>query len=45
MPVKVDYTVTETTQQDIALQEMVAEMRAKNATIVDDLRTQREQGE
>jgi hypothetical protein len=44
MPVKVDYTVTETTQQDIALQELAAEMRAKNAVIVDELRTEREQG-
>lgn len=45
MPVKVDYTVTETTQQDIALQELAAEMRAKNANIVDTLRAEREQGE
>jgi hypothetical protein len=45
MPVKVDYTVTETTQQDIELQEMVAEMRAKNAGVVDGLRAEREQGE
>lgn len=43
MPVKVDYTVTETTQQDIALQEMVAEMRAKNANVAEGLRAQREQ--
>lgn len=45
MPVKVDYTVTETTQQDIALQELAAEMRAKNAATVDQLRAEREQGE
>ncbi|MEU6365757.1 hypothetical protein ABZ876_08370 [Streptomyces sp. NPDC046931] len=45
MPVKVDYTVTETTQQDIALQEMVAEMRAKNAAVAEGLRAEREQGE
>lgn len=41
MPAKVDYTVTETTQQDIALQEMVAEMRVKNANIADALRAER----
>lgn len=45
MPVKVDYTVTETTQQDIELQELVAEMRAKNATVAEGLRAEREQGE
>ncbi|MEU8902184.1 hypothetical protein [Streptomyces mirabilis] len=44
MPVKVDYTVTETTQQDIALQEMVAEMRAKNSNVAEGLRGEREQG-
>ncbi|MFD7999927.1 hypothetical protein [Streptomyces mirabilis] len=44
MPVKVDYTVTETTQQDIALQELAAEMRAKNAVVVDGLRAEREKG-
>jgi hypothetical protein len=44
-PTKVDATVTETTQQDIELQEMVAEMRAKNANVADRLRAKREQGE
>lgn len=44
-PVKVDATVTETTQQDIELQEMVAEMRAKNAGTVEQLRAEREPGE
>lgn len=44
-PVKVDATVTETTQQDIELQEMVAEMRAKNAGTVEQLQAEREQGE
>lgn len=44
-PVKVDATVTETTQQDIAVQELVAEMKAKNANTVDHLRAEREQGE
>jgi hypothetical protein len=45
MPVKVDYTVTETTQQDIKLQELVAEMRAKNANVAEGLRAKRERGE
>lgn len=45
MPVKVDHTVTETTQQDIAVQELVAEMRAKNANVAGALRAEREQGE
>lgn len=45
MPVKVDHTVTETTQQDIAVQELVAEMRAKNANVEGSLRAEREQGE
>ena len=45
MPVKVDHTVTETTQQDIALQELVTEMRAKNANTVDTLRAERERGD
>lgn len=45
MPVKVDHTVTETTQQDIAVQELVAEMRAKNANAAGTLRAEREQGE
>lgn len=44
-PTKSEVTVTETTQQDIELQEMVAEMRAKNANTVDTLRAEREQGE
>ncbi|QQM45190.1 hypothetical protein [Streptomyces liliifuscus] len=43
-PTKSELTVTETTQQDIALQEMVAEMRAKNANTADTLRAEREQG-
>lgn len=43
-PAKVEATVTETTQQDIALQELAAEMRAKNANVVDQLRAEREQG-
>jgi hypothetical protein len=45
MPAKVDHTVTETTQQDIAVQELVAEMRAKNANTATALRAEREQGE
>lgn len=45
MPVKVDHTVTETTQQDIAVQELVAEMQAKNANTAGSLRAQREKGE
>ena len=44
-PVKVDATVTETTQQDLELQEMVSEMRAKNSNVTDGLRAKREQGE
>lgn len=44
-PTKVEATVTETTQQDIELQEMVAEMRAKNANVSEQLRGGREQGE
>lgn len=43
-PTKIEATVTETTQQDIELQEMVAEMRARNAGIADGLRAEREQG-
>jgi AraC-like DNA-binding protein len=42
-PVKVDATVTEITQEDVALQELVAEMRAKNAAVEEELRTQRGQ--
>jgi hypothetical protein len=37
-PTQADITVHEVTQQDIALQEMVAEMRAKNAGIEERLR-------
>jgi hypothetical protein len=44
-PTKVEATVTETTQQDIELQELVAEMRAKNTNVADGLRAKREQGE
>jgi hypothetical protein len=44
-PTKVEATVTETTQQDIALQELVAEMKVKNAGVADTLRAEREQGE
>jgi hypothetical protein len=40
--VKVDATVHQVTQQDIALQELLAEMRAKNAATVDELRVDRE---
>lgn len=44
-PTRVEATVTETTQQDVALQELVAEMKAKNAAVAETLRTEREQGE
>jgi hypothetical protein len=44
-PTKVEATVTETTQQDIAVQELVAEMKAKNATTTDQLRAERGQSE
>lgn len=44
-PTRVEATVTETTQQDVALQELVAEMRAKNATVAESLRAERETGE
>lgn len=44
-PAQVEATVTETTQQDIAVQELVAEMRAKNANRLDSLRAQREAGD
>lgn len=44
-PAKVDATITETTQQDIALQELVTEMRAKNANTIDTLRAERERGD
>jgi hypothetical protein len=44
-PARSEVQVTETTQQDIKLQELVAEMRAKNANVVDSLRAQRERGE
>lgn len=43
-PAKIEAQVTEVTQQDIELQEMVAEIRAKNAATTDSLRSQREQG-
>jgi hypothetical protein len=43
--VKVDAQVTEVTQQDIAVQELVAEMKAKNATTTDQLRAERGQSE
>lgn len=43
-PAKVNTTITEVTQQDIELQEMVAEIRAKNATIEHGLRAKREAG-
>jgi hypothetical protein len=42
--VKVDATVHEVTQQDVALQELLSEMRAKNAATIDGLRAEREQG-
>lgn len=44
-PTRVESTVTETSREDIALQELVAEMRAKNILTADQLRTEREQGE
>ena len=44
-PVRTEVTVTEVTQQDIKLQEMVAEYKAKNANIEADLRTAREHPE
>ncbi|MFD9464367.1 hypothetical protein [Streptomyces sp. NPDC060027] len=44
-PAKTEVQVTETTQQDIELQEMVAEMRAKNTNVTDGLRARRENGE
>lgn len=44
-PAKVDATVTEVTQQDIELQEMVAELQAKNANIEAELRGGREHPE
>jgi hypothetical protein len=43
--VKVDAQVTEVTQQDIAVQELVAEMKAKNANTTDQLRAERGQSE
>jgi hypothetical protein len=42
-PTKVEAQVTEVTQQDIAVQELVAEMKAKNATTTDQLRAERGQ--
>lgn len=44
-PTRVEATVTEVTQQDVELQELVAEMKAKNSTIADGLREEREQTE
>jgi hypothetical protein len=44
-PTKVEAQVTEVTQQDIAVQELVAEMKAKNATTTDQLRAERGQSE
>ena len=41
--VKVDATVTEVTQEDVALRELVTEMRAKNAAVEEKLRADREQ--
>lgn len=41
-PTQVEATVTETTQQDIAVQELVAEMKAKNANAADAIRAARE---
>lgn len=41
-PIKVDATVTEATQQDLELQEMVNEFRARNSTIEQQMRTQSE---
>lgn len=43
--VKVDATVHEVTQQDVAIQELVTEMRAKNAVVANELRAEREQAE
>lgn len=44
-PTKVDAQVTEVTQQDIAVQELVAEMKAKNANTADRLRAERGQAD
>lgn len=44
-PTRVESTITETSREDIALQELVAEMRAKNILTADQLRAEREQGE
>lgn len=44
-PIKVDATVAETSQQDIELQEMVNEFRAKNSTTEGQLRATRERPE
>lgn len=43
-PTKVDATVTEITQQDIELQEMIAEIKARNANTEKVIRTQHEAG-
>lgn len=42
--IKYDITSTEVTQQDLELQEMVAELKAKNAVIAAALRTERQAG-
>ncbi|MGY0062834.1 hypothetical protein ACWY4P_40915 [Streptomyces sp. LZ34] len=42
---RIDAQVIEVTQQDLELQEMVAELRAKNATVEKQLRTARERPE
>lgn len=44
-PARVDATITEVTREDVALQELVAEMRAKNANVIEGLRAEREPGE
>lgn len=44
-PVKVDATITEVTQQDVELQEMVNEFRAKNSSVEEQLRAARERPE
>ena len=41
-PVKVDATITEVTQQDVELREMVNEFRARNSTTEQQLRARRE---
>lgn len=41
-PTRIETTVTEVTQQDIELQEMVSELRARNANVEQGLRSARE---